>query len=125
MLYMFLIHNEPDDPAPVDEAVRRHLAVAEQARAKGAYIAGESLGRPVTATTVRKRDGVHLATDGPFIETREFLAGFHIIDCADLDEAIAYAKQLPEGPVEIRPLRGIPGWQYEVAPDRERAPMTE
>ena len=70
--------------------------------------------RPRTATTVRVQNGKALVTDGPFAETKEHLAGYYIIDCENLDEAIEWAAKIPtackggEGCIEIRPLRGQP-----------------
>ncbi|HUN67912.1 MAG TPA: YciI family protein, partial [Burkholderiales bacterium] len=66
-----------------------------------------------TATTVRLRDGRPLITDGPFAETKEQLAGYYILDCKDLDEAIEWAARIPtgckgrEGCIEIRPMPGL------------------
>jgi hypothetical protein len=68
---------------------------------------GEQLAPSSAATTVRVRDGKTLLTDGPFAETKEQICGFDIIECADLDEAIAVAAQHPmawEGRVEVRPF---------------------
>ncbi len=63
---------------------------------------------PVTAaTTVRVRNGKTLTTDGPFAETHEHLGGYLLVDCKDLDEAIAWAEKVPHaryGSVEIRPM---------------------
>jgi hypothetical protein len=69
--------------------------------------AGEQLASPETATTVRVQDGRTLTTDGPFAETKEALGGYYLIEAADLDEAIAIAKQVPvrTGGVEVRPIR--------------------
>ena len=64
--------------------------------------------RPVAdATTVRSRGGKVIVTDGPFAETREWIAGFDVLECADLDEAIAVASQHPMarfGRLELRPF---------------------
>ena len=80
--------------------------VAETDR-RGVRREGSGL-RPVReATTVRVRDGGVLVSDGPFAETKEQIAGFYIVDCADLDEAIAVASQLPaahSGTIEVRPV---------------------
>ncbi len=68
---------------------------------------GERL-RPTTdATTVRVRNGETLSTDGPFAETKEQLAGFYLVDCKDLDEAIEVAAKIPgarTGSIEVRPI---------------------
>jgi hypothetical protein len=64
------------------------------------------------AAIVRRRDGKPIVTDGPFIETREQLAGYFLIEANDLDEAIAIASRVPGariGMVEVRPLREITG----------------
>jgi hypothetical protein len=62
---------------------------------------------PAEATTVRIRDGQRLVSDGPFTETKEWVAGVEIVECANLDEAIKIAETHPEAarfPVEIRPF---------------------
>jgi len=68
----------------------------------GKIVGGEELKGPATATTVSRRNGKVSVTDGPFIESKEVIGGFAVIDVADLDEAIAMAKEWP-GTVEIRP----------------------
>lgn len=71
---------------------------------------GQALYPTATATTVRVRDGKGgdvLATDGPYAETKEALTGFYLLECADLDEAVAWAAKLPaawNGAVEVRPV---------------------
>jgi hypothetical protein len=64
--------------------------------------------RPTTdATTVRVRDGEIVTTDGPFAETKEQMGGYYIVECADLDEAIATAAKIPGarfGSIEVRPI---------------------
>ena len=73
----------------------------------GKMLGGERL-RPVkTATTVRVRNGDATTTDGPFAETKEQLGGFYLIEAADLDEAVAWAKRIPSaahGSIEVRPI---------------------
>ena len=68
----------------------------------GKIVGGEELRGPSTATTVSRKNGKISVTDGPFIESKEVIGGFAVIDVADLDEAIAMAKEWP-GTVEIRP----------------------
>lgn len=82
-------------------------AFNEELEKAGAMVYGAGLDRSETATTVRfdgpeKRE----VTDGPFAETKEWLAGFWVIECADLDEALGWAKRVPmqEGMIEVRPL---------------------
>jgi len=69
----------------------------------GKIVGGEELQGPSTATTVSKRNGRVTVTDGPFIESKEVIGGFAVIEVADLDEALAMAKEWP-GTVEIRPV---------------------
>ncbi len=74
---------------------------------KGIKTGGEPLQSISTATTVRIREGNPMITDGPFAETKEQLAGFYVLECDNLDEAIAYAKSMPDvnfGAIEIRPV---------------------
>jgi hypothetical protein len=69
----------------------------------GKVVGGEELQGPSTATTVSHKNGRVIVTDGPFIESKEVIGGFALIEVADLDEALAMAKDWP-GTVEIRPI---------------------
>jgi hypothetical protein len=69
----------------------------------GKVIGGHELQGPGTATTVSRKNGKVTVTDGPFIESKEVIGGFALIEVADLDEALAMAKEWP-GTVEIRPI---------------------
>ena len=74
---------------------------------RGVLQGGERLRFVSDATTVRVRDGEVLATDGPFAETKEQLAGYYVVDCKDLDEAIEVASKIPgarTGSIEVRPI---------------------
>jgi hypothetical protein len=74
---------------------------------RGVLQGGERLRPTADATTVRVREGEVLSTDGPFAETKEQLAGFFLVDCKNLDEAIEVAAQIPgakSGSVEVRPI---------------------
>ena len=74
----------------------------------GEFVAGDPLEGVDTATTVRLRGGEPVATDGPFTETKEYLCGYYVVDCADLDRAVELAGLIPGvelGSVEVRPLR--------------------
>jgi hypothetical protein len=73
----------------------------------GVFVAGEGLQDSSTATTLRIREQDEpLVTDGPFAETKEQLGGFYVLDCADLDEALSWAKRIPldSGAIEVRPV---------------------
>ena len=84
-----------------------HAQLAQGLVESGAMVGGGPLQSTSSATTVRVRNGKALVTDGPFAETKEQLAGFYILNCKDLDEAIAAANKIPDvsiGSVEIRPM---------------------
>ena len=96
-------------PAPEDLAVmqRECPGWAEEMGSRGVRLLGRELDLPETAATVRVRDGETLVTDGPFAETKEFTAGFDVLECADLDEAIEVAAKCPVSwfqALEIRPF---------------------
>jgi hypothetical protein len=81
----------------------------DDVKRRGSARYGHALAGPATATTVRVRDGETLLTDGPFVETKEFIGGLHIIDCGDLDEAIEIAAGHPLARyhrVEVREFDG-------------------
>lgn len=63
--------------------------------ARGVLLGGERLRPTASATTVQARDGDLVIADGPFAETREQIAGFYLVDCKNLDEAIEVASQIP------------------------------
>ena len=73
----------------------------------GVHLGGEGLQPSATATTVKIRaEGEPIVSDGPFAETKEQLGGYYLLDCKDLDEALAWAKRIPMpgGTVEVRPV---------------------
>ena len=79
----------------------------EEVQARGVSLHGDRLRGVDDATTVQVRDGEVLISDGPFAETKEQIAGFYIIDCEDLDEAIEIASRSPGaryGTIEVRPV---------------------
>jgi hypothetical protein len=112
MKYLLAIYNDESGwanatPEDVRQIMAAHGKFGEKAEKAGVMIGGEGLQPTSTATTVRVRDGEVVTTDGPFAETREQLGGFYLVECADLDEAIGWAAQIPEainGTIEVRPL---------------------
>src|SRR5256885_2316921 len=103
--------------AEEDEAVQRDrwaelplwLELTESLREAGLLVTNAALRAAGSATTVRVRDGEAELTDGPFAMTKEILAGFYLLDCADLDEALRCAARLPTaryGSAEVRPVMG-------------------
>jgi len=100
-----------DESIDEDDATRsaNHAAINEwfgEYGREGKILGGEELQRSGTATTIRWSDGRPLVTDGPFVESKENVAGFVTFEAADLDEAIAAAKKWPpkDQAVEIRPV---------------------
>jgi hypothetical protein len=118
MKYMFLIYSQErpggPDPAEIESIRSRHWAVMQDAKDKGILVGVERLRPTSTATTVRLKGGRPITLDGPFAETKEQLAGYYILECKDLDEAIAWGSRIPsgckgaEGSIEIRPVDEIP-----------------
>ena len=113
MRYMFLVYSveKPDlDPAMLQSIAEQHRRVMDEAAKSGVFESAEPLKPTATATTVRSNNGHLQLLDGPFAETKEQLAGYYILNCKDLDDAIEWAKKIPsgckggEGCIEIRPL---------------------
>lgn len=110
MQYALLIHSDEKVWAARSDAEKaailaEHKAIQAALDAKTARIFGSALLPTSMSTTVRTVAGEKVVTDGPFAETAEHLGGFYVIDAADLDEALGYAKMLTAA-VEIRPLVG-------------------
>jgi hypothetical protein len=116
MKYMLLIH-QVDTPTPRDPEAWAQLSEDEQQAVFADYQAitanpnvtpGNQLDEPETATTVRVQDGRTLTTDGPFVELKEAVGGYMILEAEDLDGAIEVAARVPAarlgGAVEVRPI---------------------
>ncbi len=108
MKYMLLIYANPSEaPQYSPEVQQAWAAVGEEAKAAGVWVTSAGLAPISDATTVRVRDSKTLVADGPFAETHEHLAGYFLLNCNDLDEAIGWAGKIPAalyGSIEIRPL---------------------
>jgi len=108
MRYVLLIYGSEALTEEKRAAIMRaHPAFLQEVQQRGLLTGGAALQPTTSATTVRVRDGKTMITDGPFAETKEQLAGFYILDCKDLDEAIAMAARVPDavsGSIEIRPV---------------------
>jgi hypothetical protein len=107
MKFMLLICGEGDPDAGEKDVDLNAEPWVEEMTGRGIRLDGDRLRPPSDATTVRVRSGEVLLTDGPFAETKEVIGGYDLIDCADLDEAIAVAARHPmarAGMIEIRPL---------------------
>jgi hypothetical protein len=109
MRYMLMVTGDGSDLAspPEIDAQPEFVAWLRDVEARGARRVGTLLRPPAEAVTVRVRDGQRLASDGPFAETKEWIGGVEIVECADLDDAIAIASTHPAAgrfPIEIRPF---------------------
>jgi hypothetical protein len=94
-------------PEQSQESMKHWDAYTTAVMEAGVHVGGEGLEPSSTATTVEiKESGDPVVTDGPFAETKEQLGGYYLLDCRDLDDALAWAKRvpLPGGTVEVRPV---------------------
>ena len=106
MRYMMFVctDTEPDTDKSREPDIDAWVAENDT---RGRRLEGSELAPPSAATTIRVREGELLVSDGPFAETKEQVAGYDVIDCADLDEAIEIASRHPTasiGTIEVRPF---------------------
>jgi len=111
MKYMLLLFNEEPAEEPSPEALAAEMPqwiqFGEDAEKVAKQVSGEALQPSATATVVSIRNGKTITTDGPFVETKEQLGGFYVIEARDLNEAIQIAARIPGaryGSVEVRPI---------------------
>jgi hypothetical protein len=98
---------EPTSPEEQAQVRKEYDEYTEMLRDRGIFLGGEALQPNPTATTVRVEEGRTIITDGPFIEAKEALGGFYLIEARDLDEALQLAAACPGakfGGVEVRPI---------------------
>jgi hypothetical protein len=110
MKYVCLIY-VPEDlqdmPERNPEVAASFYSFTKDVIARGLRVASGRLADATLATTVRVRDGQRLLSDGPFAEAKEVLAGFYVLECSELDEALEQAARIPSsayGAIEVRPL---------------------
>jgi hypothetical protein len=112
MRYLLLICNDESStgslsPEEQSAMMAEYGAFANDLGARGVLQGGERLHPTSDATTVQVRDGKVLTADGPFAETKEQIAGYFVVECKDLDEAIEVAATVPgarNGTIEVRPI---------------------
>jgi hypothetical protein len=117
MKYLLLVHHDEAAFNRIGKKKQRQMLaesvqLTHRLHADGQYLSASPLQPAATAAIVRARDGKSFVTDGPFIETREQIAGYFLIHAKDLDEAIGIATLVPGariGTVEVRPLIEITG----------------
>lgn len=125
MLYLCLVHFDDKEVfSRLSDAEKRDLDISSlgydaELAASGNLIRAQALQPPETAVLVRVRDGRISATDGPFLETKEQLGGFILIEARDLNDAIRIASGIPlarHGTIEVRPVYQIPRHDEATAP---------
>jgi hypothetical protein len=116
MQYLLLIYNDENriknaTPSDQTQMMNEYRAYTASIVDSGHMRGGNALQIASTATTVRVRDGKTLTTDGPFVETKEQLGGYYLVEARDLDEAIKLAARIPGarlGAIEVRPVMQLP-----------------
>jgi hypothetical protein len=94
---------------------RGHMKLSAEMDEAGVLVAGEGLADPSLAKWVSVRGGETIASDGPYAEVKEHLAGFYLIDCPSLEEVVAWAAKVPDAAnteVEVRPVLDMSGWDF-------------
>ena len=112
MKYLCLIYDNESEwqkfPKEVqDKYMGEYMAFGDSIKKSGQYVGANQLQPSHTATVVRARNGKVSTTDGPFVETKEQLGGYYLIDAKDLNDAIQVASRIPSarfGAIEVRPV---------------------
>ena len=120
MRYMFSLFGEEggwQDASPEDMKAEmdRWEAFGREAVEAGVMVGGDALQESETATTLRiQQQAEPIVSDGPFAETKEQLGGYYVLDCKDLDEALAWARKIPlsSGAIEVRPVMDYTHFGY-------------
>ena len=114
--YLLSVHTTAgaERPPMTDEQMQQAMAAVgaleADMKAQGAWVFSGRMHEPDTATVVRVQDGELLTTDGPFVEAREHLGGFYIVEAADLDAALGWAARVTEtigAPIEVWPFADV------------------
>jgi hypothetical protein len=113
LLSVHTVEGEAAGPSPTPDEMRafmgRVIALEEEMDAAGAFAFGGALHGPEAASVVRGGTGLDkVTTDGPFVEAKEHIGGFYVVNAEDLDEALSWAEKVVEAidqPIEVRPFR--------------------
>jgi hypothetical protein len=114
--YLLSVHSvegevrQPLTEEEVQQSWKQVHALEEEMKSAGAWVFSGRLHEPATATVVRMSNGEVVTTDGPFVESKEHLGGFYIIQAEDLDAALAWASRVTDAiraPIEVRPFAGF------------------
>ena len=101
------VEGAPSTPEQMQAFMQRVMALEAEMDASGTFVFGGALHGPDASTAIRMGDGDVLTTDGPFVESKEHIAGFYIINADDLDAALAWARKVVDAinhPIEVRPF---------------------
>ncbi|MEU7875490.1 YciI family protein [Dactylosporangium sp. NPDC049140] len=112
MKYLLLIHMNPDvwstlTQADIDEVMAGHEQFIKTITESGELIRTDALGQPDESAVVRVRSGAPAVTDGPYVEAKEFLAGFYLVECESKERACELAAMIPDAKwnaIEVRPI---------------------
>jgi hypothetical protein len=115
--YMLLIYSNAESWAGLsaeqrDGLGRAHESLMRELTDQGLLVSAAGLADPITSRTVSVRDDTTTTTDGPYAEAKEHLAGFYLVECDTIDEAIGYAARMPDAEyvaVEVRPVMDSSG----------------
>ena len=115
--YVLLIYSNPESWASLSAEQREGLSRAHEDLSRelseqGLLVSAAGLADPITSRTVSVRDDTTTTTDGPYAESKEHLAGFYLVECDDIDQAIGYAARMPDAKyvaVEVRPVMDTSG----------------
>jgi hypothetical protein len=112
LLSTYMVEGEvpgaPSTPEEMKAFMERVIALEEEMDATGTFVFGGALHGPDAATVVRKGDGDAVMTDGTFVESKEHIGGFYVIEANDLDDALSWAAKVVDAinhPIEVRPFR--------------------
>jgi hypothetical protein len=116
MKFLLNVYQRPSMGASLTEDERAELLDHEEfvtmVRESGELVGGEAIADPSTSVVVRVRDGVPTVTDGPYLGTEDFVAGYYLVDCESRERAVELAALVPSARfdgVEVRPLMGLAG----------------
>jgi hypothetical protein len=115
--YMLLIYSNAESWASLSAEQREGLSRAHESLTRelgeqGLLVSSAGLADPITTRTVQVRNDTTTTTDGPYAEAKEHLAGFYLVECDDIHQAIGYAARMPDAEyvaVEVRPVMDTSG----------------
>ena len=118
MRYLCLLTGDPDSPGPepgsaeFQQMMDDYQTATAAMAGSGVLVDSGPLEMPSTARSLRMRNGEPLVTDGPFIEMKEVIGGYYVLECSDMDEALVWAATIPAaryGVIEVRPVMTMGG----------------